>query len=588
VRHLRTLRARTLLAIAVTIAALCAVSYAITSKALLSSAEAAEQQDTLRSVEIVREILRKEQEYFNQRWNDYSQWDDAQRFLRDRNEAFIESNLNDYTFKYYRANVAVLADTNGDIAFGLGFDLERGERSPVPGALKARLKIGDLLFGPGAPPLTTRAGLLALPEGPMMICAQTSANSRGEGPIAGTILWGRYLTDAEIQRLVAPVGMTVVARSVDDPRLPADFQRAEAALAGGAAAFVEPIDDEKIAGYLRLLDIDKRPALLVRVDNARQISRDAGETRRDLILLTLAVGLAFGAVILLLMERLALARLARLSAEVSAIGTDGDLARRIAMSGRDELSELTSSINRMLAALEENKREQEESQEALTRENERTEDARRRSDALLRNILPEPIIERLKGEPQTIAEQFDEATILFADIVNFTPLAERLSPARLVAILDGIFSAFDSVAERLSLEKIKTIGDAYMAAGGVPLPTRDHAEAIAEMALEIRRTVSAMRASDVGVDEGFEVRIGVHTGPVVAGVIGRKKFIYDLWGDTVNVASRMESHGQPGRIQVTEAVYERLKHRYSFERRGVIEVKGKGSMVTYWLLGEVT
>lgn len=586
-RPLRTLRARTLLAIAATIAALCAAFYAIASKALLSSAEAAEEQDTLRAVAIVREILRKNQEYFNQRWNDYSQWDDAQRFLRDRNEPFIQANLNDHTFMYYRANVAVLADINDDIVFGHGFDLDRGERRPVPEALRARLHRGDLLFGPGAPPLTTRAGLLMLPEGPMMICAQTSLNSRGEGPTAGTILWGRYLTDAEIQRLVAPVGLTVVARSVADPGLPADFQRARAALGGGAAAFVEPLDDNKIAGYLRLLDIDNRPALLIRVDNARQISRAAGETTRYLILATLAVGLAFGAVILLLMERLALARLARLSAEVSAIGTDGDLSRRIAMPGRDELSELTSSINGMLAALEGNKREQEASQEALARENERTEDARRRSDALLRNILPEPIIERLKGEPQTIAEQFDEATILFADIVNFTPLAGRLPPARLVAILDVLFSAFDSVADRLSLEKIKTIGDAYMAAGGVPLPTRDHAEAIAEMALEIRRTVSALPASDAGIDEGFQVRIGIHTGPVVAGVIGRKKFIYDLWGDTVNVASRMESHGQPGRIQVTEAVYERLKHRYRFERRGAIEVKGKGSMVTYWLLGEI-
>jgi adenylate cyclase len=207
---------------------------------------------------------------------------------------------------------------------------------------------------------------------------------------------------------------------------------------------------------------------------------------------------------------------------------------------------------------------------------------RQRSEQLLRNVLPEPIAERLKAAPGVIADGFDESTVLFADIVNFTPLSEGMPPVEVVALLDEVFTAFDQLATRYGLEKIKTIGDAYMVAGGIPVPRPDHAEAVAGMALDMRAVcVRLGRARGTTL----AVRIGMDTGPVVAGVIGRSKFIYDLWGDTVNTASRMESHGVPGQIQVTERVERRLRGRYSFEPRGSIEVKGKGRMPTYLLLG---
>jgi len=202
------------------------------------------------------------------------------------------------------------------------------------------------------------------------------------------------------------------------------------------------------------------------------------------------------------------------------------------------------------------------------------------SERLLLNILPAPIAEQLKHDPGAIAEHFDEVSILFADIVGFTSLSERLSPVELVNLLNEVFSRFDELAEYLGLEKIKTIGDAYMVAAGLPVPRADHAEAIADMALAMQNVVDHLQFEQT---EKFQIRIGINTGIVVAGVIGIKKFIYDLWGDTVNVASRMESSGEPGGIQVTEATYQRLKNKYLFEKRGTIQVKGKGEMVTYWL-----
>ncbi|WP_449419709.1 adenylate/guanylate cyclase domain-containing protein [Phormidium nigroviride] len=209
--------------------------------------------------------------------------------------------------------------------------------------------------------------------------------------------------------------------------------------------------------------------------------------------------------------------------------------------------------------------------------------AQEQSERLLLNILPKTIADKLKQNQSAIAEQFEEATILFADIVGFTPLSARTPPIELVSLLNHIFSTFDELAELHGLEKIKTIGDAYMVAGGLPVPMEFHAEAVAQMALDMQTAIARFQAEK---GQPFQIRIGINTGAVVAGVIGIKKFIYDLWGNTVNIASRMESQGIPGRIQVTNATYKRLKDKYLFEERGAIAIKGKGEMITYWLTGK--
>lgn len=206
------------------------------------------------------------------------------------------------------------------------------------------------------------------------------------------------------------------------------------------------------------------------------------------------------------------------------------------------------------------------------------------SDALLLNVLPRSIALRLKREPGLIAERFDDVTVLFADIAGFTSFAEQTSPETVVGVLNEIFSAFDDICDRHGLEKIKTIGDAYMAAGGLPEPRPDHAEAVAAAALEMQDALGRLRRS-LGLD--LRMRIGVASGPAVAGVIGRRKFTYDLWGDTVNTASRMESHGVVGEIQVNETTYLRLRGLYRFVDAGEKQLKGKDPVRTYLLLEPV-
>jgi guanylate cyclase len=209
------------------------------------------------------------------------------------------------------------------------------------------------------------------------------------------------------------------------------------------------------------------------------------------------------------------------------------------------------------------------------------ETAQARVESLLLNILPEEIAQRLQAEPQTIADHFDAASILFADVVDFTPLASELDAREVVGLLDRLFTAFDELVDRYEVEKIKTIGDAYMVAAGVPRPRPDHAHALAGLALEMRNCArTCLPESDL------RLRIGISSGPVVAGVIGRRRFLYDLWGDTVNMASRMESHGTSDEIQITRPTWELLRDDFVTEPIGLVDVKGKGEVETWRLLAK--
>jgi adenylate cyclase len=209
-------------------------------------------------------------------------------------------------------------------------------------------------------------------------------------------------------------------------------------------------------------------------------------------------------------------------------------------------------------------------------------DEQQKAERLLLNILPKDVANLLKNEPRTIADCFSEASILFADVVNFTPLSARLTPVELVELLNEVFSCFDLLVEKYGLEKIKTIGDCYMVAAGVPAPRPDHAHALAALALDMRDYTlgHAFRG------EHMTFRMGLNSGPVVAGVIGRRKFVYDLWGDAVNTASRMESHGAGGLVQITAATYELIKDDFVCEPRGVVNVKGKGNMQVWHVIAK--
>ena len=210
--------------------------------------------------------------------------------------------------------------------------------------------------------------------------------------------------------------------------------------------------------------------------------------------------------------------------------------------------------------------------------------AHERSERLLTNVLPVPIADRLKSREEVIADRFDTASVLFADIVGFTGLSARVTPEQVVRLLDSLFSRLDALVDAYGLEKIKTIGDAYMVAAGIPVPRADHAHVLARFALAARDDLAAHNLTS---DTPVQLRVGISSGPVVAGVIGRRRLLYDLWGDTVNTASRMESHGIPGRIQVTDATHALLGRQFACTDRGMIDVKGKGPTHTWILESEI-
>jgi class 3 adenylate cyclase/CHASE3 domain sensor protein len=243
----------------------------------------------------------------------------------------------------------------------------------------------------------------------------------------------------------------------------------------------------------------------------------------------------------------------------------GNLTARSTVSSQDEIGILADTFNSMTASLE------------YTLDSLRIE--QERSENLLLNILPKDIAELLKKKPDSIAEQYSEASILFADVVNFTPMSSQMKPIELVELLNQVFSQFDDLVEKYDLEKIKTIGDCYMVASGVPRPRQDHAKVITCLALDMQEIV---RQSDY-FGRKLTFRIGINSGPVVAGVIGRKKFIYDLWGDAVNTASRMESNGTGGLVQITQETYNLINDDFLCEARGVINVKGKGELPVWFV-----
>jgi class 3 adenylate cyclase len=244
----------------------------------------------------------------------------------------------------------------------------------------------------------------------------------------------------------------------------------------------------------------------------------------------------------------------------------GDHDAHVPVRTRDEIGQLCLAFNGMI--------------DDINQKNVVIETKNRENEELLLNVLPAPIANRLRGGEKGIADGFAEVTVAFADLVGFTALSSEMPPAEVVTLLNGLFTRFDVAAQELGIEKIKTVGDAYMAVCGLPIPVPDHAERMVRMAIRMVH-ITREHAMEHGVS--MKLRVGINSGPVVAGVIGKSKYIYDLWGDTVNLASRMESGGIPDSVQVTRPVYEKLKDQFVFEARGEIEVKGKGN-VEAWVL----
>lgn len=324
-------------------------------------------------------------------------------------------------------------------------------------------------------------------------------------------------------------------------------------------------------------------ALIARM-NAEAIAEEMQGFKIRIAILVLIISLFVTLATMLILNALLIAPILRLRDDLMAAGEtisqEQNYVNFYSLSAKrnDELGQVMLAFNEMYKRVHEEINQRKIAEKILREEQEK-------SESLLLNILPRSIAQKLKDGHKNIADGFAEVTILFADIVGFTQLSEKTSPPELVSLLNEIFSRFDRLTDKHDLEKIKTIGDAYMVGGGLPMPRKYHAEAIAEMALDMQAEISRFNYEN---NINLSIRIGINTGPVVAGVIGTKKFIYDLWGDAVNTASRMESHGIPDAIQVSEATYNILKDKYLFEERGQISIKGKGEMNTYLLLGRTS
>lgn len=298
----------------------------------------------------------------------------------------------------------------------------------------------------------------------------------------------------------------------------------------------------------------------------------------------LAVKLSLGVIVLALLASVVMSTLLTRSilvlTETVKRFANKDFHARTAIVSRDEIGQLGQNFNEMAETIQAHSENLEHLVDQRTKE---LTVEKQTSERLLLNVLPGPIAERLKQGDGVIVDKFDDVSVLFADIVGFSEMASRTTPEAVVTMLDELFSVFDRLAEEHALEKIKTIGDAYMVVAGIPQPMADHAQQIARMGLDM---IAAMRDYARRTSSNLSIRVGIHSGSVVAGVIGKKKFIYDLWGDTVNTASRMESHGVPDRVHCTEEIAELLQGGFDLEPRGTIDVKGKGPMRTYLIVGE--
>ncbi|MEN8174566.1 MAG: adenylate/guanylate cyclase domain-containing protein [Pseudomonadota bacterium] len=298
----------------------------------------------------------------------------------------------------------------------------------------------------------------------------------------------------------------------------------------------------------------------------------------------LAIGLGVLSVLIVALAQILLGRkvlkpLAKVERSVDAV-TGGRYDEPIDHSSSDEFGSLAHAFNNMLSRLGTTLRDLELANEKLVKRGDALQEEKNRADELLLNVLPSAIAERLREGETTIADEFPEVTVYFSDIAGFTLLSERVGHREIVRILNEIFALMDEKLDGYEIEKIKTIGDAYMAVSGAPEPVVDHAHQIAAFALEVQDALNEY-ALTTGLD--LKIRAGIHSGSAIAGVVGTKRFVYDMWGDVVNVASRMESTGTAGKIQISESTMVRLKDRFEIEEVGVIEVKGKGRMRTFHL-----
>lgn len=571
------LRLKTLALIVVTLVVSATALFYFATSITRSSYKTLEDQSANRDLQRLEKVFLADLKGLFAVLEDFASWDDTYEFVETRDPDYARSNFSVETFSVPGIEFVLIVNKEGEVVHSSSHGVPANAANPVFELLASELSLdGDLYED-----LPEEFGLITIGNSTVMIAMAPVLRSDDTGPSRGIMLVARFLDDKLIEDLRLRTQLDISFLNLMSSPVTED-QDADVELllerAGKAGPtlfkpphLLRPVDEKILVGSILMPDIFGDPMLLWSLKIPRDIHLQGQKSLQLLLIAMAIVGTILIVCVVLLLEWLVLRRVARLGEEVSEIGAQDDLSVRVYVDGKDELGQLGQTVNWMLDQLEVSKA--------------RVVEEHERAESLLLNILPASIAQQLKSTSEPIAHSHDEVTVLFADLAGFTPLSAEMSPVDLVSMLNDIFTRYDELAHSLKLEKIKTIGDAYMVAAGLPAFREDHAEAIAEMALGMIKTTEEFSAQ---FGASIKIRIGINTGNVVAGVIGRKKFIYDLWGDTVNIASRMESSGETGMIQVTEATYEKLKGSYLLEERGLIDVKGRGKLPTYVLIGHKT
>lgn len=572
-----SIRVRTLILIGVVLTMSTIVLYQVVARIQIATFRDLERSSAVRDMERIARILLADLDDLGFVTSDYGSWDQTYDFMSGLRPDYPEENFSLLTMTDLQWNFVVLVNRTGTVEFSEGVNLSTGRRMSVPDELITYLNPGGRLLAQQEDAEDVQ-GFLQIEDRVVLGSAAPILRSDDSGPKAGYLLIGRFFDRNKRADLVSRMQLDMSFYGRGSGGFPDQAQSiVEQILATSEGQpfdtenplkRLDYVDEERLRGNVLFSDPDGQPILLASASIPRTIYQAGRQSLAILLMALTAAGMLLTLAVLVLLDRLVLRRLAMLGQDVSRIGETQDLGQRVAAGGTDEFSRVGRSVNWML--------------EQLEASNLKLEEEHERAEGLLLNILPEPIAERLKSDPRSIAQSYDEVSILFADIVGFTEMSAAMPAAELVDMLNGLFSRFDDLAMQLGLEKIKTIGDAYMVVSGLPEPDDHHADKLAGMALKMMDATQDF-SREQGLD--LSLRVGINSGVVVAGVIGKNKFIYDLWGDAVNLASRMESSGENGTIQITKATRDRLSYRYDVVERGEIDIKGRGLMTTYLLNG---